>query len=416
MAQTTAPPAAGTTPRAPSRLGQWNSAVTSYYLLVGASMLLLVLGLVMVLSSSSVESLASGDSPYTVFLGQAQFAVIGLPLMWLASRIRPRTYQRLAWPLLTLGLFAQLLVYTPLGRGKAGNTGWIYLGGFSAQPSEALKLALVVWLGMMLTRKQPLFDDWKHAALPALPVAAGAVGLVLLGHDLGTAMIMLILVAGALFVAGVPMRIFAGAGVLAVIGVAALATVSTSRVDRIMNWFTGDCDESAGCYQTMHGLQALATGGWAGLGLGQSREKWSYLPEAHNDFIFAIIGEELGLVGTVVVLILFAILGAAIYRVVVAQEDMFHRVLAGTIMVWLLGQATVNMSVVTGLMPVIGVPLPFISYGGSALLMSLCAIGVVLSLAREQMAPAIRPKRMLKFKAKPARTAAAATKTARKRA
>jgi cell division protein FtsW len=150
------------------------------------------------------------------------------------------------------------------------------------------------------------------------------------------------------------------------------------------------------------------------VGLGQSRQKYSWIPEAHNDFIFAIIGEELGLVGTVVVLVLFAILGAAIYRVVVAQEDMFHRVLAGTIMVWLLGQATVNMAVVTGLMPVIGVPLPFISYGGSALLMSLCAVGVVLSLAREQMAPAIRPKRMLKFGTKKAGKTSR-TKTARKR-
>ena len=150
-------------------------------------------------------------------------------------------------------------------------------------------------------------------------------------------------------------------------------------------------------YQSTNGLYGLASGGWFGVGLGQSRQKYSWIPEAHNDFIFAIIGEELGLVGTLVVLVLFAILGAAIYRVVVAQEDMFHRVLAGTIMVWLLGQATVNMAVVTGLMPVIGVPLPFISYGGSALLMSLCAVGVVLSLAREQMAPSSSPKRMLKF-------------------
>jgi cell division protein FtsW len=133
------------------------------------------------------------------------------------------------------------------------------------------------------------------------------------------------------------------------------------------------------------------------VGLGQSRQKYSWIPEAHNDFIFAIIGEELGLVGTFVVLVLFAILGTAIYRVVVAQKAMFHRVLAGTIMVWLLGQATVNMAVVTGLAPVVGIPLPFISYGGSALLMSLCAIGVVLSLARAQMAPGLQPKRLFRF-------------------
>jgi cell division protein FtsW len=381
---TTAPPAPGTAPRAPSLLGQWNSAVTSYYLLVGASLLLLVIGLVMVLSSSSVESLAGGDSPYAVFLSQAQYALIGLPLMWLASRVRPGTYQRLAWPLLGIGVFAQLLVYTPLGRGKGGNQGWIYLGGFSAQPSEALKLALVVWLGMILVRKQPMFDDWKHAAVPAIPVAGGAVGLVLLGHDLGTAMIILILVAGALFVAGVPMRIFAGAGVLAAVGVVALAATSSNRVGRIMDWFSGDCDPSAGCYQTKHGLQALATGGWAGLGLGQSREKWSYLPEAHNDFIFAIIGEELGLIGTLLVLALFGLLAFAMFRVIARHRDPFAQIVTGGVAAWIIGQALVNMGVVVGLLPVIGVPLPLVSAGGSALITTLVALGVVISFARTE--------------------------------
>jgi cell division protein FtsW len=173
---------------------------------------------------------------------------------------------------------------------------------------------------------------------------------------------------------------------------------------RITSWWTGQgCGDGTDAnYQSTNGLYGLASGGWFGVGLGQSRQKYSWIPEAHNDFIFAIIGEELGLVGTVVVLVLFAILGAAIYRVVVAQEDLFHRVLAGTIMVWLLGQATVNMAVVTGLVPVIGVPLPFISYGGSALLMSLCAIGVVLSLARVQMAPNLRPRKLLGTLRKPA--------------
>jgi cell division protein FtsW len=204
---------------------------------------------------------------------------------------------------------------------------------------------------------------------------------------------------------------------LAAAGAAFMAITSSNRMCRITSWWTGQscADGIDANYQATNGLYGLASGGWFGVGLGQSRQKYSWIPEAHNDFIFAIIGEELGLVGTVVVLVLFAILGAAIYRVVVAQEDMFHRVLAGTIMVWLLGQATVNMAVVTGLMPVIGVPLPFISYGGSALLMSLCAVGVVLSLAREQMAPALRPKRMLKFGAKKAGGSTRPTKTARKR-
>jgi cell division protein FtsW len=241
--------------------------------------------------------------------------------------------------------------------------------------------------------------------VPVLPIAAGIIGLVLAGNDLGTGMIIMMIMAAALFFAGVPIYMFGIAALIAVAGAGFMAVTSSNRMCRITSWWTGNsCGEGIDAnYQSTNGLYGLASGGWLGVGLGQSRQKYSWIPEAHNDFIFAIIGEELGLVGTVVVLILFAILGAAIYRVVVAQEDLFHRVLAGTIMVWLLGQATVNMSVVTGLVPVIGVPLPFISYGGSALLMSLCAVGVVLSLAREQMAPSVQPKRLLKFRTKGAR-------------
>lgn len=383
MVQMTDAPA-DAAPRSRSLLGQWNSAVTSYYLLVGASLLLLVLGLVMVLSSSSVESLAGGDSPYAVFFSQAQYALIGLPLMWLASRLPRRFYQAAAWPLLIAGLFTQLLVYTPLGRGQGGNQGWVYIGGFSGQPSEALKLALIIWLGVVLTRKRPLLDDWKHAAIPAVPVAGGAIGMVLIGHDLGTAIIMLLLVAGALFVAGVPMRIFAGAGLGAALGVAALTVGSDNRNSRISDWLSGECDPTAGCYQTMHGIQALASGGWAGLGLGQSREKWSYLPEAHNDFIFAIIGEELGLIGTLLVLALFGLLAFAMFRVIARHPDPFAQIVTGGAAAWIIGQALVNMGVVVGLLPVIGVPLPLVSAGGSALITTLVAIGVVISFARTE--------------------------------
>ena len=214
----------------------------------------------------------------------------------------------------------------------------------------------------------------------------------MLGNDLGTAIVIAAITAAGAIFAGVP----GCTASLSPASVAALAAASwhhqqpkpdlphTSWLDRARTC----ADGSTSNYQSTNGLYGLASGGWFGVGLGQSRQKYSWIPEAHNDFIFAIIGEELGLVGTFVVLVLFAILGIAIYRVVVAQTDLFHRVLAGTIMVWLLGQATVNMAVVTGLLPVVGVPLPFISYGGSALLMSLCAIGVVLSLARAQMAAA----------------------------
>jgi cell division protein FtsW len=389
---------------------------STYYLILGSTLALTAIGIMMVLSASSVESIAAGKSPYGDALKQGLFAAIGIFTMFVLSRINVVWLKRLAWPGLGVALVLLVLVQV-IGDEVNGNKNWIDIGGITFQPSEASKLALALWMATVLAVKGKLLRRWQHALIPAVPLAGGVIGLVLLGNDLGTAMIIMMITAAALFFAGVPLYLFGFAALIAAAGTAAMAVTSSNRMCRITSWWTGEsCADGVDAnYQATNGLYGLASGGWVGEGLGQSRQKYSWIPEAHNDFIFAIIGEELGLVGTVVVLVLFAILGAAIYRVVVAQEGMFHRVLAGTIMVWLLGQATVNMSVVTGLMPVIGVPLPFISYGGSALLMSLCAIGVVLSLAREQMAPSIRPKRMLKFGSRPARGTTGRKKTARKR-
>ncbi|MDE8668269.1 putative lipid II flippase FtsW [Pseudarthrobacter sp. H3Y2-7] len=389
---------------------------STYYLILGSTLALTAIGIMMVLSASSVESIAAGKSPYGDALKQGMFAAIGIFVMFVLSRINVVWLKRLAWPAVGVALMLLVLVQV-VGDEVNGNKNWIDLGGITFQPSEASKLALALWMATVLARKGKLLRLWQHVLVPAVPLAGAVIGLVLLGNDLGTAMIIMMITAAALFFAGVPLYLFGFAAVAAAAGTAVMAITSSNRMCRITSWWTGQscADGIDANYQATNGLYGLASGGWFGVGLGQSRQKYSWIPEAHNDFIFAIIGEELGLVGTVVVLVLFAILGAAIYRVVVAQEDMFHRVLAGTIMVWLLGQATVNMAVVTGLMPVIGVPLPFISYGGSALLMSLCAVGVVLSLAREQMAPALRPKRMLKFGTRKAGKSARPTKTARKR-
>ena len=418
------PPAAGTRLRSAYRKF-WSALEgtgtsrngSTYYLILGSTLALTAIGIMMVLSASSVESIAAGKSPYGDALKQGMFAAIGIFTMFVLSRVNVVWLKRLAWPGIGIAVVLLILVQV-IGDEVNGNKNWIDLGGITFQPSEASKLALALWMATVLAMKGKLLGRWQHVFVPAVPVAGAVIGFVLLGNDLGTAMIIMMIAAAALFFAGVPLYFFGIAGAAAIAATAVMALTSSNRMCRITSWWTGEsCANGTDAnYQATNGLYGLASGGWFGVGLGQSRQKYSWIPEAHNDFIFAIIGEELGLVGTVVVLILFAILGAAIYRVVVAQADMFHRVLAGTIMVWLLGQATVNMSVVTGLMPVIGVPLPFISYGGSALLMSLCAIGVVLSLAREQMAPSIRPKRMLKFKAKPARKNAARKKTARKRA
>ncbi|MBO1753263.1 putative lipid II flippase FtsW [Actinotalea sp. BY-33] len=366
-------------------LGQWNGAVSSYYLLLGATVLLVVIGLVMVLSSSSVTSLSGGNSPYAVFLNQAQFAIIGLPLAWLASRLPVRFYQRVAWPALGVALVLQALVFTGLGREQGGNRNWLYLpGGQTMQPSELAKLAVAVWLALVLARKRALLHRWLHVLIPGVLGAAAVLGLVLLGKDLGTAMIMMMLVAGALFVAGVPLRMFAVAGGLVVLLVIQMAQDGSSRTRRIEAFFSADCDAQNECYQTTRGLYGLASGGLTGVGLGESTEKWSYLPEAHNDFIFAIVGEELGLLGTVLVVALFGVLAVGMTRVIRRHTDPFVQIATGAIATWVLGQAIVNIAVVIGLLPVIGVPLPLVSAGGSALVTTMLAIGVVLSFARAE--------------------------------
>ncbi len=370
---------------------------STYYLILGSTLALTAIGILMVLSASSVEAIAAGESPYSAALKQGMFAAIGVFGMLLLSRVNVTWLKRFAWPAIFVALVLLVLVLL-VGRSALGNQNWIDVGPFTFQPSEASKLALALWMATVLGRKAKLLTQSKHALIPVAPVAGLVIGLILAGNDLGTAMIVMMITAAALFFAGVRLYVFGIAGVVLGAATAVLAITSPNRVCRILSWTGQTCADGSDLnYQSTNGLYGLASGGWFGVGLGQSRQKYSWIPEAHNDFIFAIIGEELGLVGTVVVLALFAILGTAIYRVVVAQQDMFHRVLAGTIMVWLLGQATVNMAVVTGLAPVVGIPLPFISYGGSALLMSLCAIGVVLSLARAQMAPGLQPRRLLGF-------------------
>lgn len=361
-------------------------AVLSYYLVGGSVLLLLALGVVMVLSASSITSIRETGSPWGHFLNQAMFALVGLPLMLVASRIPVAWYRRLAWPALGFGLLLQALIFTPLARGEKGNTNWIYIpgAGQTIQPSEFLKLALAVWLGLVLARKAHLLDRWQHIVVPGLVVAAGAIGLVLVGRDLGTALVVAAVVAGAMFVAGVPLRWFGAALVGGAAVVSFLVVASPNRLQRVMAVFGGDCDETAACYQTLHGLYGLGTGGISGVGLGASREKWAYLPEAHNDYIFAIIGEELGLLGTLLVLGLFTALAVGMFRIVRRHPDPFVKITTGAIAAWILGQALINIGVVIGFLPVIGVPLPLVSAGGSALIATLLAMGVVLAFARDE--------------------------------
>ncbi|MBA8813002.1 putative lipid II flippase FtsW [Frigoribacterium faeni] len=361
----------------------------SFFLILGTTLFLVVLGLVMVLSSSSVEAfIQSGQTSFFgAFVRQGIYAAIGIPLMLVVSRVPVWFWKRWAWHILGAAVLLQLLVFSPLGYESGGNRNWVNLGAFTAQPSEAVKLALAIWLGMILAVKRDLLDDWRHLAIPLVPVVLVAVGLVVAGGDLGTTMVMLLLVFGAVWFAGIKLRYLLVPLALLAAVIPVIASGSASRNDRIAAWMAGCTDDSAYqgiCWQSLHGTWALASGGMFGVGLGNSKAKWSWLPEADNDFIFAVLGEELGLIGAIVVLALFVVLATGFIKIIRRTDDPFVRIVTGSIAAWIIGQALINIAVVLGLLPVLGVPLPLISAGGSALIVTLVAIGVVLSFARRR--------------------------------
>jgi cell division protein FtsW len=359
---------------------------SAFYMILGVTLFLVVFGVVMVLSSSSVEQYASTHDFFGAFTKQGMYAVIGVPAMLVISRVPVRWWRRWAMRLLIAGGVLQLLVFTPLGLSVQGNRNWIHFAGVTAQPSEVLKLGLCLGVGAIVYANRGRMDDWKAVYIPVVIAAGGAIGLVLLGKDQGTAMIMLLIVFGALFVGGARLRHLL-VGIIAVcVAVPVVTLSSSSRSGRISAWLSGCTNVNQYqdlCWQPVHGQWALASGGIFGVGLGNSKMKWSWLPEADNDFIFAIIGEELGLIGAVVVLALFVVLAIGMIRVIRGTRDPFVRTTTGGILIWIIGQALVNIAVVLGLLPVLGVPLPLISAGGSSLIMVLVGIGVVLSFARE---------------------------------
>jgi cell division protein FtsW len=394
---TAAPPRAratsrtASTPEQPSRVGGWlarlDSPLTSYYVLLSVTVVLVVIGLIMVLSASSVKSLVQTDNatPYVFFRKQLQFAAMGAIAMVVAVRIPPKAWKALGLPILLGALLLQLLVFTPLGVSVNGNRNWVALGPLTLQPAELAKIGLVLVGATVLGAKRKLLGRMRHVVIPFLfPVAIGTIGLVLLGHDLGTVMVMGGIVAGLLFAAGVPLRMFVYGGTLFTALAVTMVMTSPNRLARFDVWLGKDTDKFGGYRQTLHGRYALADGGWWGVGLGASREKWQWLPEAHNDFIFAILGEELGLPGTLVLLGLFCALALVCYRIVLRTNDIFVRIATAGVMAWIVVQAIINIGAVIGLLPVIGVPLPLVSYGGSSLMTTMFALGMLLSFARQE--------------------------------
>lgn len=364
-------------------LGKVFAPVPSEFLLIASTALILtIFGLVMVLSATMATSGAGG--PFETAIKQGVFAVVGIPLMFVLSRLPMLFWKRISWIALIGALFLQLLVFTPLGFADGGNRNWIMIAGNQLQPSEFLKLAFALWLAYVLYRKQTLLGDWRHVFIPVVPVAIIVIGSVVAGKDLGTAMILVLILLAALFFSGVRLRIFVIPLVLAVGAVAFLAITSPDRMRRIMSFMNPDClaDYYGDCYQPLHGIWGLASGGVFGLGLGNSREKYAWLPAASHDYIFAIVGEELGLIGCVVVLAMFTLFAIGAFHVIRKTPDPFIRIAAGAVTVWIVGQALINIGVVLRVFPVLGVPLPFMSQGGTSLMSVLLACGALLAFAR----------------------------------
>ena len=358
--------------------------LTPYYLLLGATGLLLAIGLVMVLSASSVDAYNKHDNSYYWAIKQLMWVVVALPCAWIATRMPLRVLRFLSWPMVLVSIAMLVLTQTSMGVAVHGNQNWLGIGPFQIQPSEVAKFSMVLWCADVYARKDALLGSWRHVFVPVLPVVGLLTALVLIGGDLGTTLVLFAIALGLLWVVGVPARLFIGA--VSVVSVAALylAASSPERLNRITSFTEPFKDFQGSGWQAGHGILGMASGGILGKGIGASQQKWGNLPEAHTDFIFAVLGEELGLVGTILVLVLFLTIAYAGLRVAVETQDLFIRYATAGVVMWLMAHVVINIGMVLALLPVIGIPLPLVSYGGSSLVPELVALGLVIGFARSE--------------------------------
>lgn len=372
-----------------------------YYLIIWSTLFLCALGLTMVLSASTVTSLSESGNTYSIFIKQFFFLIIGGFGFYWSHRVRGLIWPKIARYSLSISIIILLLPFIPnLGKNINGNRNWIEIAGFTLQPSEFAKFGLILWCALQLRKIGDAPSKLKNF-LRLLPGLFVIEILILFGNDLGTALLVLIIFVGVLFISGAPMKLFAAIGVFGVVIGSAFVLSSNYRMGRFAALFD-PFDERyykfAG-WQPAHSIMGLASGGLWGSGLGASKQKWANLAEAHTDFIFSVIGEELGLLGTLLVLALYAALIYSILRVALKTKDDFSRYVTAGVACWLIAQITINVGSATSLVPVIGVTLPLISYGGSSLLANLIAIGYVLGVARRtpEIADGIKASRLRKM-------------------
>ncbi len=355
-----------------------------FYLILWSTVFLAALGLTMVLSASTVTSLQENGNSYSIFIRQFFFLIIGTAAAYWAYKVRGTVWLRIARVSLTVSILTLLLPFVSfLGKDVKGNRNWIEFWGFTLQPSEFAKLGLILWCAYQL-KNIDLNLDGNKSLLVLLPAIAVISSIILLQKDLGTALLILLIFIGILFIAGAPLKLFLSVFVIGIVIGSAFVFSSAYRVDRFAALFD-PFDEryyKFSGWQPAHSIMGLASGGLWGSGLGASKQKWANLAEAHTDFIFSVIGEELGLLGSLLVLGLYSALIFAIVRVALKTKDNFSRYATAAIACWFIAQVAINIGSATSLIPVIGVTLPFISYGGSSLLANLLAVGFVLGVAR----------------------------------
>jgi cell division protein FtsW len=372
-----------------ARTGSWRALLdrplTSYYLLLGITYLLLGLGLVMVQATASVVDLGEKISPYADLEKQVLGCAVGLPAMWIAARSSPKLFRALAYPLLALSVLGLgLTLIHGVGVSQNGAARWIQIGGLQFQPSELAKVALVLWGADLLARKEKLgqLADWRHLLVPLMPGTGVLCLLVMAGDDLGTTFILLIIFLALLWVIGTPGRVYMALLILMALAMLLMIVSAPYRFQRFADFLHPSGSPTGSQMQAIQGLRCIGSGGIFGVGIGAGGCTWGWVPESTSDFIFAIIGEQLGLVGTLCVTALYGGLTFAGLRVARRVPDLFCQLAATAITAWVALQAVVNIGAVIGVVPITGVPLPLVSAGLSSLLATLVALGMLMAFAR----------------------------------
>jgi cell division protein FtsW len=377
----------------PRRAGVVRTALTawlgrplaSFHLVLAVCALLTVIGLVMVLSASAVISLSSqGSWAYTVFFKQVIYVLTGLVLFWIGLRMPLRRIRALSPLALGGSVLLLIAVLTPLGSRVNGTRSWFTFGPISFQPVEAAKLSLALWGAHILVVKRAVLHQYRHLLVPVVPAALVMFALVMLQPDLGGTITMGVVLIALLWFAGAPMRLFGALALGALAGVVILAVGTDYRLSRVLSFLRPEDDPNGAAFQATQAVYALADGGLFGKGLGQGPSKWKYLPNVHNDFIFALIGEELGFLGCLLVLGLFAMLAITGIRIATRNIDPWIRMVAATLTVWLVAQAAINIGYVVGMLPVTGITLPLISSGGTSVVITLLVFGILANCARHE--------------------------------